>query len=102
MTRSCPSIAASSTPAIGTITPESAKSSLNIFSQKSVLEFEPYIRLHMGELLRQWDKLTEGGKKGLSGNEGDGWFGKDELVWFDCLPCKELPILSRKGFSNAY
>ena len=59
----------------------------HIFSLKSVLEFEPYIRLHIGELLRQWDKLSEGGKKGISGEEGDGWFGKDGWVWFDCLPC---------------
>ncbi|KAF9649772.1 cytochrome P450 monooxygenase pc-bph [Thelephora ganbajun] len=58
----------------------------HIFSLKSVLEFEPYIRLHLGELLEQWDKLVEGGKKGLSGKEGEGWFGKDEWVWFDCLP----------------
>ena len=63
----------------------------HIFSLKSVLEFEPYIRLHIGELLRQWDKLAEGGKKGLSGNEGDGWFGKDSWVWFDCLPCESNP-----------
>jgi len=59
----------------------------HIFSLKSVLEFEPYIRLHIGELLTQWDKLAEGGKKGLSGKEGEsGWFGKDGWVWFDCLP----------------
>jgi len=60
----------------------------HIFSLKSVKEFEPYIRLHIGEFLRQWDKLAEGGKKGLSGKEGDGWFGRDGWVWFDCLPCE--------------
>jgi benzoate 4-monooxygenase len=70
----------------------------HIFSLKSVLEFEPYIRLHIGELLRQWDKLAEGGKKGLSGDEGDGWFGKDGWVWFDCLPCESAPLCS--GFSD--
>ena len=59
----------------------------HVFSPKSVLEFEPYIRLHVGELLTQWDKLAEGGKKGLSGEDGDGgWFGRDGWVWFDCLP----------------
>jgi len=58
----------------------------HIFSLKSVLEFEPYIQLHIGAFLKQWDKLVEGGKKGLSGDEGDGWFGKDGWVWFDCLP----------------
>ena len=64
----------------------------HIFSLKNVLEFEPYIRLHIEELLRQWDKLAAGGKKGLSGKEGDGWFGKDGRVWYDCLPCKLTPL----------
>jgi hypothetical protein len=44
--------------------------------------------VHIGELLRQWDKLAEGGKKGTLGTEGDGWFGKDGWVWYDCLPCE--------------
>ena len=60
----------------------------HIFSLKSILEFEPWIRLHIGELLRQWDKLAEGGKKGVMGEEGDGWFGRDGWVWYNCLPCK--------------
>ena len=63
-----------------------------VFSLKSVLEFEPHIRLHVGELVRQWDKLSEGGKKGLSGEEGEGWFGRDGRAWFDCLPCKLTPV----------
>ena len=63
-----------------------------IYSLKSVLEFEPYVRPYIGELLRQWDKLTEGGKKGLSGEEGNGWFGRDGWVWYDCLPCKPTPL----------
>jgi len=58
----------------------------HIFSLKSVLEFEPYVRLHVKELLEQWDRLAEGGKKGLSGEEGEGWSGKNGWVWFDCLP----------------
>ncbi|EJC99221.1 cytochrome P450 monooxygenase pc-bph [Fomitiporia mediterranea MF3/22] len=58
----------------------------HIFSQKSVLEFEPHIRLHVGELFTQWDKLCDGGKRGLKGTEGDGWEGHDGWVWFDCLP----------------
>ena len=62
------------------------------YSLKSVLEFEPYIRLHIGELLRQWDKLTEGAKKGLSGEEGTGWSGMDGWVWYNCLPCKLTPL----------
>ena len=64
----------------------------HIFSLKSVLELEPYIRQHIGELLKQWDKLAEGGKKGLSGEEGNGWLGRDSWVWYDCLPCKPTPL----------
>ena len=46
------------------------------------------IRLHAGELLRQRDKLAEGGKKGLSGKEDGGWFGRDGRVWYDALACE--------------
>jgi benzoate 4-monooxygenase len=56
---------------------------------KNVLEFEPHIRLHIKELVEQWDKLCDAGAKGLSSSEGEGgWSGKDGRVWFDCLPCK--------------
>lgn len=59
----------------------------HIFSQKSVLAFEPHIRQHVRELIGQWDKLCEGGKKGVSGKEGEGgWRGREGRVWFDCLP----------------
>lgn len=59
----------------------------HIFSQKSVLAFEPHIRQHVQELIGQWDKLCEGGRKGASGIEGEGgWRGKAGRVWFDCLP----------------
>ncbi|OBZ77504.1 Benzoate 4-monooxygenase [Grifola frondosa] len=59
----------------------------HIFSQKSVLEFEPNIRLHLTTLFKQWDRLCEGGLKSLSGDEGEGgWKGRDGRVWFDCLP----------------
>ena len=60
----------------------------HIFSLKSVLEYEPYIRIHAEALLGQWDKLAEGGKKGLSGKEADGWFGRDGCVWYDTLLCQ--------------
>ena len=66
----------------------------HIFSLRMVLEFEPYIRLHAEELLRQWDKLAEGGKRDLSGEEGDGWFGRDGWVWYDCLPCEPTSLRS--------
>ncbi|PIL27720.1 cytochrome P450 [Ganoderma sinense ZZ0214-1] len=59
----------------------------NIFAQKNVLEFEPHVREHLGTLFQQWDKLCEGGVKGLSGAEGEGgWHGSEGRVWYDCLP----------------
>ncbi|KAI0826257.1 cytochrome P450 [Irpex lacteus] len=59
----------------------------HIFSQKSVLEFEPHVRLYVGQLIKQWDRLYDAGVKGLSGEEGEGgWRGRDGRVWLDCLP----------------
>ncbi|KAJ7275607.1 cytochrome P450 monooxygenase [Mycena rebaudengoi] len=59
----------------------------HIFSQKSVVEFEPHIRMYVGMLLAQWDRLYDGAVKGLSGTDGDGgWFGRDGRLWLDCLP----------------
>lgn len=59
----------------------------HIFSQKSVLEFEPNVRMYVGQLIAQWDRLYENGAKGLSGDEGEGgWKGRNGRVWFDCLP----------------
>lgn len=59
----------------------------HIFSQKSVLEFEPHVRLYVAQLMKQWDRLCEGGAKGLSGDDGEGgWQGRDGRVWLDCLP----------------
>ena len=37
-----------------------------IFS-KSVSEFEPQIRLYVGQCIEQWDRLCEKAVKGLSG-----------------------------------
>ena len=52
-----------------------------------MLEFEPHVRLHLRELFIWWDKLCDGGVKGLSGNDGEGgWKGSQGWVWFDCLP----------------
>lgn len=58
----------------------------HIFSQKSVLEFEPHIRTHVAALIRQWDRLYASGVKGESGPEGQGWSGAKGRVWLDCLP----------------
>jgi len=59
----------------------------HIFSQKNVLEFEPHVRLYVGQLMKHWDRLYEAGVKGLSGDDGEGgWTGRDGRVWLDCLP----------------
>ena len=67
----------------------------HIFSLKSVLEYEPYIRIHAEALLRQWGKLSEGGK-GLSGREAEGWFGRDGGVRYNPLPCQLHPGCIRR------
>ena len=59
----------------------------HIFSQKSVLEFEPNTRLYVRQLVQQWDRLCDLGAKGQSGDEGEGgWRGRNGRVWLDCLP----------------
>ena len=63
----------------------------HIFSQKSFLEFEPQIRLHVRQLTAQWDRLCDMAAKGLSGDDGEGgWRGEKGRLWLDCLPCKSL------------
>ncbi|KAK0435227.1 uncharacterized protein EV420DRAFT_1653408 [Desarmillaria tabescens] len=37
------------------------------FSQKSVLEFQPYVRRYVGQLLGRWEKLYDQALKGVSG-----------------------------------
>ncbi|KAF6764285.1 cytochrome P450 monooxygenase [Ephemerocybe angulata] len=59
----------------------------HIFSQKSVLEFEPQVRLYVGLLLKQWDRLYDMAAKGMSGTDGEGgWRGEGGRLWLDCLP----------------
>ncbi|KAJ7065052.1 cytochrome P450 monooxygenase [Mycena amicta] len=59
----------------------------HIFSQKSVVEFEPHIRLYVDGLLSQWDRLYDKALKGESGSEGEsGWAGRGGRLWLDCLP----------------
>ncbi len=60
----------------------------NSFSQKSVLEFQPYVCRYVAQLLGQWEKLYDKALKGMSGKEGDGWKGRDGKLWLDCFPCK--------------
>jgi benzoate 4-monooxygenase len=61
----------------------------HIFSQKSVIEFEPHIRLYVATFIRQWDRLCDAALKGMSGQEGEGWRGQDGRLWLDCLPCTQ-------------
>ncbi|KZT25634.1 cytochrome P450 monooxygenase, partial [Neolentinus lepideus HHB14362 ss-1] len=58
----------------------------HIFSQKSVLEFEPHVRLYVGQLIEQWDRLCDMAAKGMSGEEGNGWKGREGRLWLDSLP----------------
>jgi len=59
----------------------------HIFSQKSVVEFEPHIRQYVGTFIRQWDRLFTAALKGESGTEGEGgWRGAEGRLWLDCLP----------------
>lgn len=59
----------------------------HIFSPKSVLEFEPIARSYMVQLFQQWDRLYDSALKGNSGDDGEGgWYGRDGMLWFDCLP----------------
>jgi len=62
----------------------------HIFSQKSVLEFEPHIRLYVQQFLNQWDRLFDLAVKGQSGEEGEGWQGCGGKLWLDVLPCASL------------
>ncbi|KAJ7935983.1 cytochrome P450 monooxygenase [Mycena leptocephala] len=45
---------------------------LLIFSQKSVVDFAPHIRLYISVLVEQWDRLYDGAVKGFSGSDGEG------------------------------
>ncbi|EJC97665.1 cytochrome P450 monooxygenase [Fomitiporia mediterranea MF3/22] len=59
----------------------------HVFSQKSVLEFEPFVHLHLAELFEHWDKMCDGGKEGLSGTESEGgWKRRGGQAWFDIMP----------------
>ena len=57
----------------------------HIFAPASVRAFEPHTKHHIGTLMREWDQLCEGGLKGLSGEKGGQWQGRDGWVFFDCL-----------------
>ncbi|KAJ7085977.1 cytochrome P450 monooxygenase [Mycena crocata] len=59
----------------------------HIFSQKSVVEFEPHIGLYVKTLFAQWDRFYDAAVKGFSGDDGEGgWHGADGRLWLNCLP----------------
>lgn len=66
----------------------------HMFSPKNVSAFENHARMGLAKLIKQWDKLCEGGAKGISGTEGEGgWVGRDGRVRFDVLPwCSYLAL----------
>ncbi|KAH8826822.1 cytochrome P450 monooxygenase [Flagelloscypha sp. PMI_526] len=57
----------------------------HIFSQKSVLEFEPQIQLYVAQLLSRWDAFIDAGQ-GAQGGDGEGWHNANGRVWLDLLP----------------
>lgn len=60
------------------------------------------MRLYVGQLLQQWDRLYEAGAKGLSGDEGEGgWKGRNGRVWLDCLPWYNYLAFDIIGGSSA-
>ncbi|KAK2461176.1 hypothetical protein APHAL10511_006703 [Amanita phalloides] len=59
----------------------------HVFSQKSVLEFEPQLKHYVSQLITQWDRLYDLARKGMSGNDGEGgWEGRDGRLYLDVLP----------------
>ncbi|KAI9465313.1 cytochrome P450 monooxygenase pc-bph [Lactarius psammicola] len=59
----------------------------HVFSQKSVLEFEPHVRGYVLSFLQQWDRLCSAGAKSPCGDDGEGgWQSRDGRIWLDCMP----------------
>lgn len=65
----------------------------HIFSPKSVVEFEPNVRLYVRQLIDQWNRLYKRAQEGEQGPEGEGWRGERGFLFLDCLPCKFQPRL---------
>ncbi|KAF8635436.1 hypothetical protein AX15_000423 [Amanita polypyramis BW_CC] len=59
----------------------------HVFSQKSVLEFEPNLKRYVTLFIKQWDRLYDSACKGLSGRDGEGgWEGRNGRLYLDILP----------------
>jgi benzoate 4-monooxygenase len=78
----------------------------HVFSQKSVIEFEPHIQTHCRQLAAQWDRLCASGVQGDSGSDGEGgWRGHAGRVWLDCLPWYNylaFDIIGRLAFGRPF
>ncbi|THH21149.1 hypothetical protein EW146_g362 [Bondarzewia mesenterica] len=78
----------------------------HIFSQKSVLEFEPNVREYVKMLLQQWDRLSDMAAKDMEGEEGEGgWKGRGGRLWLDCLPWYNylaFDIIGDLAFGNPF
>lgn len=60
-------------------------------SMRSILEFEPGVRVHQHALVRRWDALCEAGAKGHGGEVGMCvWQAREGRVWFNCMQCEIL------------
>jgi benzoate 4-monooxygenase len=60
----------------------------NIFSQQSVLQFEPYLRSAIALLLKRWDDMYASAVVRREPQDDDKQvfvFGRGGRVWFDCL-----------------
>lgn len=63
----------------------------HVFSQKSVLEFEPHIHHHISTLIGIWDRMYGAALTRGSGTEGEGWYGERSYLWINLLPwCNSL------------
>ena len=73
----------------------------HIFSQKNVLEFEPYVKDYVLSFLQQWDRLCAAGAKSLRGTDGEsGWRSHDGRIWLDCLPCEFMVSPHSRVFAD--
>ena len=73
----------------------------HIFSQKNVLEFEPYVKGYVLSFLEQWDRLCATGVKSSRGDDGEGgWISRDGRIWLDCLPCEFMISLHSCLFTD--
>ena len=73
----------------------------HIFSQKTVLEFEPYVKGYVLSFLEQWDRLCATGVKISRGDDGEGgWISRDGRIWLDCLPCEFMISLHSCLFAD--